>query len=104
MNKALGVNMRKLLYDFLSFCPAARCTCDPGYHGAACSININDRPSLSYLEVTTCDLSQSDCTKIVVYGFGFADTGSLTCHLEEVTVSSTNILGLFVSMLFWFPH
>ncbi|XP_035827995.1 uncharacterized protein LOC118477191 [Aplysia californica] len=73
-------------------CLKGSCLCNDGFGSADCSVNMASPPTLlSILGGKICDVkSLADCTSVVLFGTGFADTQNLTCHFNENGTVSTS--------------
>ncbi|GFN75653.1 von Willebrand factor d and egf domain-containing protein, partial [Plakobranchus ocellatus] len=80
-------------------CTAGVCTCNTNWLGIACSIPNTEPPLLiSISGGQLCDKRLRPCTKIEIYGFDFADTPELTCHIISLTDGSvTRVQGEYVT-------
>ena len=73
------------------------CTCDEGYFGSDCSVEIRaGSPSRTTIPRTSslanyglCNIRAKPCRDIVVLGDGFVDHPSLTCIYETYKVRIT---------------
>lgn len=60
------------------------CTCNTGYYGDDCSINLSTPPSVEEIPDFLCDLLKSDCRTVVVNGDGFLQIDSLVCRVQKL--------------------
>ncbi|GFR90472.1 von Willebrand factor D and EGF domain-containing protein, partial [Elysia marginata] len=66
-------------------CTAGTCTCEDDWLGIACDIPYTEPPTLISIDGgSQCDKRLRPCNKIKIYGFGFAQTSSLSCRIRSV--------------------
>ena len=68
----------------LQFHPLGDCTCNTGYYGDDCSINLSTPPSVEEIPDFLCDLLKSDCRTVVVNGDGFLQIDSLVWRVQKL--------------------
>ena len=66
------------------------CQCEDGWLGFSCAIAEQQPPTLVFIPSEICDRRRDDCSTVTVYGTGFANTETLTCHF--IQVSKTQII------------
>ena len=69
---------------------AGVCQCEAGWLGYSCAIAEQQPPTLVFIPSEICDQRRDDCSTVTVYGTGFANKETLTCHF--VQVSKTQII------------
>ena len=70
------------------------CTCNSGFAGSDCSIDLSSPPSITYIQGESyCDVRDKKCpTDIVLVGSGFADVPDLLCHYTAKTTGNAILL------------
>ena len=62
--------------------------CEDAWLGIACDIPFTEPPVLVSIDGgDSCDKRLRPCDKIEIYGYNFADTPTLTCHIRSLQVS-----------------
>lgn len=83
--------MKPWLFFGVIFIPGS-CFCDSGFLGNDCSVREGQIPDQVHVaDGGFCNPRQSDCGDIIVYGEPFANTGRLTCHLQEIEVCNLRL-------------
>ena len=68
------------------------CTCNEGWSGSDCTVNVTKAPEIYYVDGGgLCNGQLQDCLDITVIGVNFADTDSLVCLVEKITVSENTL-------------
>ena len=84
---------------------AAICTCDSGYAGGACSIDLSLPPNVTRVENSgLCPLEADTCETVTVYGENFVDTNTLTCHYELAEVGSMTLFFYYCFYLYLYIY
>ena len=65
------------------------CQCEEGWLGFSCAIAEQQPPTLVFIPTEMCDQRQDDCSFVTVYGTGFANTDTLTCHFIQVSMAQS---------------
>ena len=69
-------------------CSNSTCICDEDYTAKDCAISLKGIPNLFNIKKSgLCDVRRRLCQNVVVYGNGFLDSKSLTCHIVEQKVT-----------------
>ena len=68
------------------------CQCEEGWLGFSCAIAEQQPPTLVFIPTEMCDQRQDDCSSVTVYGTGFANTDTLTCHFIQVSMAQSIII------------
>jgi len=81
------------------------CQCEDGWLGFSCAIAEQQPPTLVFIPSEICDRRRDDCSTVTVYGTGFANTETLTCHFIQVSktqsIAVESVRCLYVKTL---PH
>ena len=64
---------------------AGVCQCEDGWLGFSCAIAEQQPPTLVFIPSEMCDQRRDDCSTVTVYGTGYANKETLTCHFIQVS-------------------
>ncbi|GFN75654.1 von Willebrand factor d and egf domain-containing protein, partial [Plakobranchus ocellatus] len=65
-------------------CKAGECTCEDGYAGVDCSLNVTTIPTLTRLDQQICNTQTDPCTSVIVYGTDFVEGKDLKCFFINI--------------------